>query len=104
MANQAADQQCKRRQRNKSADKPVSSSCQEANTEKRQKLNGEGGASPSKFYIALREELNKRPFNSVAFDKSDIQEELQSRSSVLMLKSTSAEEVIVEPYCASDKS
>lgn len=103
MADQAADQQRKRCQRDKSADEPAGSSCQEANTGKRQKLNGGGGASPPEFYIALREELNKRPFDPVASDKSDIQEELRSGSSVMVLESTPAGGVIVEPYCALDK-
>jgi hypothetical protein len=40
------------------------------------------------FYKALEEELNEKPFNPVATDKSDIEEELRSGSSVLVLEST----------------
>ena len=54
----------------------------------RQKRNGGRGPKPAEFYIALEEELNKRPFNPVAVDKSDIEEELQSGSSILVLEST----------------
>jgi hypothetical protein len=42
----------------------------------RQKRNGGRGPKPAEFYIALEEELSKRPFNPVAVDKSDIEEEL----------------------------
>jgi hypothetical protein len=73
MADQAANQQCKRRQRDKSADESAGSSCREENTRKRQKRNGGRSPKPAEFYIALEEELNKRSFNLVAVDKSDIE-------------------------------
>jgi hypothetical protein len=88
VANQAGDQQRKRRQKDTSTDESAGSRCQEANTRKRQKLNGGRGPKPMEFYKALEEELNEKPFDPVAIDKSDIEEELRSGSSVLVLEST----------------
>lgn len=82
------DQQHKRHRKENSAEKAASSSYQEANTKKRQKHNGEGGPKSAEFYKALEEELNAKSFDPVTTDKSGIEEELQSGSSILVLEST----------------
>jgi hypothetical protein len=88
MADQAPDQQHRRHWKKNSAEEAASSSYQEANTRKRQKHNGECGPKSAEFYKALEEELNAKSFNLVATDKSDIEEELQLGSSILVLEST----------------
>jgi hypothetical protein len=81
LANQATNQQHKRHRKENSAEEAASS-----NTRKRQKH--EGGPKSAEFYEALEEELNAKSFDPVATDKTDIEGELRSGSSILVLEST----------------
>jgi hypothetical protein len=115
MADEASDQHHKRHCADKSADQSVSSSCQEVRTRKRQerdrslspksaeiyealvgemnsrkgqKRNRGGSPKSAEWYKAMEEELNAKPSDPVATDKSDIEQELRSGSSILVLEST----------------
>jgi len=79
MADQAADQQHKRSRKDKSTDESADSSCGEENTRKR--------LTRAELLLDL-EELDKTPFDPVAFDKSDIEKQLRSGSSILVLERT----------------
>jgi hypothetical protein len=58
------------------------------NTRKRQKRNQGGSSKPAGWYAALIKEIDAKPFDPVATDKSDIKQELWSESSILVLEST----------------
>ncbi len=58
------------------------------NNRKRQKLNKVGSSRSPEWYKAMAKELNAKPSDPVATDKSDIEQELRSGSSILVLEST----------------
>jgi hypothetical protein len=115
MADEASDQRHKRHHADDFADQLVSSSCQEVrtrnrqkrdrsmspksaevyqtlvealNTRKRQRRNKGGSSKSAEWYKAMADELNAKPSDPVATDKSDIEQELLSGSSILVLEST----------------
>jgi hypothetical protein len=58
------------------------------NKRKRQRLNKVGISRPAGWYKALADEWDAKPSDPVATDKSDIERELRSGSSILVLEST----------------
>ena len=105
---------CRHRKR-QSTDQSISSWCQEVCTRKRQerdrgwspkslevyatlieavnrrkKQKRNQGRSPksTEWYRAMRVELNAKPFDPLTTDQSDVENELQSGSSILVLEST----------------
>jgi hypothetical protein len=57
------------------------------NKRKRQRLNKVGSSRSPEWYKAMAKELIAKPSDPVATDKSDIEQELRSGSSILVLKS-----------------
>ena len=116
MADEASNQRHKRCHADESADQLATSPCQEVRTRnrpgqdqrmsskklaevvktlvetlnkrKRQRLNKVGSSRPAEWYKAMAKELNAKPYDPDATDKSDIEQWLQSGSSILVLKST----------------
>ncbi|ELR03560.1 hypothetical protein GMDG_06218 [Pseudogymnoascus destructans 20631-21] len=58
------------------------------NKRKRQRLNKVGSSRSPEWYKAMVKELNAKPSDPVATDKSDIEQKLRSGSSILVLEST----------------
>ncbi|KFY02909.1 hypothetical protein V490_00367 [Pseudogymnoascus sp. VKM F-3557] len=58
------------------------------NKRKRQRLIKVGSSRPAGWYKALADEWDAKPSDPVATDKSDIEQELRSGSSILVLEST----------------
>ncbi|KFX89068.1 hypothetical protein O988_08769, partial [Pseudogymnoascus sp. VKM F-3808] len=111
MANEASNQRHKRCLADESADQSPTSWCQEVRTRnrperdqrmspkkvaeivetlvealnrrKRQRLNKVGSSRSSEWYKAMAKELNAKPSDPVATDKSDIEQKLRSGSSIL---------------------
>ncbi|KFX96303.1 hypothetical protein O988_05384 [Pseudogymnoascus sp. VKM F-3808] len=116
MADEASNQRRKRCLADESADQSPTSWCQEVRTRnrpegdhrmspkkvaaivetlvealnkrKRQKLNKVGISRPAGWYKALADEWDAKPSDPMATDKSDIEQELRSGSSILVLEHT----------------
>ncbi|KFZ00165.1 hypothetical protein V500_01153 [Pseudogymnoascus sp. VKM F-4518 (FW-2643)] len=110
MADEASNQRRKRCLADESADQSPTSWCQEVHTRNRperdqrmspkkvaeivetlvealNKRKRQSSRSPE-WYKAMAKELNAKPSDPVATDKSDIEQELRSGSSILVLEST----------------
>jgi hypothetical protein len=85
MADQAADQQHKRSRKDMSTDESADSTCGEENTRKR---NTKKRLTCAELYFDLEEEQDETLSDPVAVDKSDIEEQLRSGSSILVIERT----------------